>query len=476
MVGLPKMFIDIVTAVSFVELHTLMFLCMFFRPRFQDGWKCTKNFCQKVYHPTNEKIYQSYSRCSLLCLGPQIWPHPIGHTEFTARIVALSTSKLEYKLKTVSSESLERYLAEALKLFIGDLAKLEASGKQYKTRTLDLDIKKMNIQIEVESDADPRMRLNTEEAYRLTLETIENSVVIKVTSSSFCGVRHGLETLAQMILLDESTGYLITVANAEVKDAPSYKYRGLMIDTGRNYIPLEDLLRTIDGMATVKMNTFHWRISDSTSFPLFLPKLPLLFEYGAYDRSMIYTKDDVKTIVKRAGVRGIRVLIEIALPGPVGKAWTWSPSVSCPSQNNDTCDNVLCTYLNIQDSVKNVLQDLYEEIIEVTQVDDIFHLSNGLFSLANCFNLLSNRDGFLDRALDSLKRANKGFLPKLPIIWYTTHLSKPFEAKAWERFGVQLNEWKPNPSEQFLTKFRVIHSSKWDLSCEMRKQRCRKYR
>lgn len=429
-----------------------------------------------MYEPANKKIYLSHSRCTLQCTGPQLWPHPIGSTEFGTQVIALATNKLEYKLNTVSSESVQRYLAEALKLFIGDLAKLEILGKRFETKASDVNVKKLNIHIDVQSDADPRLRLNTEEAYRLTIETIENQVFIKISSSSFCGVRHGLETLTQMILLDESTGYLICVSKADVRDAPSYKYRGLMIDTGRNYLPVGELLRTIDGMATVKLNTFHWRISDVTSFPLFLPKLSRFFEYGAYDRSMIYTKDDVETIVKRAGVRGIRVLIEVAAPGPVGRAWSWSVGTSCPSKNNDSCDNILCTILDTSYSVMNVLQELYQEILEMTHVDDIFHMSNGAFSLANCYNLMNKRDGFLDKALDSLKRANKGFMPKLPIVWYTQYLSKDYESRTWERFGVQLNEWKPKPVKQFLAKFKVIHSSRWELSCEMQKQRCRRYR
>jgi beta-hexosaminidase Fdl len=442
-----------------------------------NAWLCEKNFCQKIYQLSNISIFfTSLSRCSLLCMGPQLWPHPIGYTYFSKKLVALSTNKLEYKFQSVPSENVHQYLAEAFKLFIGDLIRLEKVDTR-SHEDIDLTVKKMNIIIDVETDPDPRVRYNTDESYTLKVETFTSQVLIQIMSPSFCGVRHALETLSQMILLDQSTGSLITLSNSLVKDAPSYKYRGLMIDTARNFIPVVDLIRTIDAMATVKLNTFHWRISDATSFPLYLPEVPQLFEYGAFDRSMMYTKKDVKSIVRRAGVRGIRVLMEVAAPGPVGRAWSWSPDVTCPKKSdNFTCNNILCLRLRMTDSIFDVLQTVYAQIIDLTKVDDVFHLSDGLFSLSSCYFLIDDREGFLDKALERLKLANRGFLPKLPIVWYTTHLTRDLEAMAWDKFGVQLNNWVQNPGEQFLHKFRVVHSSRWDLSCIMKKQRCTKYR
>ncbi|CAB3254630.1 unnamed protein product [Arctia plantaginis] len=446
---------------------------------YPNSFICKNNLCQKVYVPTYEEIYLSLSRCVLQCMGPQLWPYPIGFTLYSRNLIALATSKLEYKFQSVPSEAVHSYLAEAFKLFIGDLAKLEKFDAKPKNEnsTKDLQIKKMNIQLDVESDADPRVKVDTDESYSLKLDIVNNVAMIRIASPSFCGVRHGLETLSQMILLDETSGYLITVDHIIVKDAPSYRYRGLMIDTGRNYIPVPDLMRTIDAMSTCKLNTFHWRISDATSFPLHIPTIPQLSQYGAFSRNMIYTKENVQALVKRAGIRGIRVLIEVAAPGPVGRAWSWSPDASCPTKtSNYSCNNVLCLRLTMRESIMDVLQTIYSEIIQMTGVDDIFHLSDSLASMVSCFFLIEERQGFLEKALERLRIANKGFLPKLPIIWYSMHLAKYNEAKNWERYGVQLAEWLPNPSDQFMSKFKVIHSSRWDLSCEVKKLRCKKYR
>ncbi|XP_049881967.1 chitooligosaccharidolytic beta-N-acetylglucosaminidase-like [Pectinophora gossypiella] len=441
------------------------------------AWHCNNSLCIKVYQPQNRSdTYTALSRCILICSGPQIWPHPIGLTYFSKDLVALATDRLEYKFVSIPSDVVNQYLAEAFKLFLGDLARLERIDVKNRNRSRDIQVKKMVLMIEVESDYDPRMRMNTDESYNLKLEADSERIKINIVSPSFCGVRHGLETLSQIILLDQSSGYLITVSEAVIKDSPSYRYRGLMLDTARNYIPLPDILRTIDAMATCKLNTFHWRISDSASFPLLLPTLSNLFEYGAYDRSMVYSKDDVKTVVNRAGVRGIRVLIEVAIPGPVGRAWSWSDDATCPMKNdNYTCDNVICLRLKMRERVFDVIQHIYSEILEMTRVDDIFHMSDSVFSLSNCYYLINEREGFLEKALERLKLANKGFLPKLPVIWYTSHLNQEVEARFWDRYGVQLHAWPTQP-DRSLAKYKVIHSSRWDLSCEIKKQRCTKYR
>ncbi|VVC96214.1 unnamed protein product [Leptidea sinapis] len=441
-------------------------------------WECKEKLCQKVirFTTTTENVFSSMSRCILLCSGPQLWPIPIGFTYFSDSIVTVSTRKLEYKFQAVPSDSVQQYLSEAFKLFLQELTNLENIDKMSWNKTKDDSVKKMIIQIEVESDSDPRLRLDTEEAYMIKIDTIGSHVWVRINGVSFCGVRHGLETLGQLILLDQDTGRLITFSKAIVKDAPAYKYRGLMIDTGSNFIPLQDLMRTVDAMASCKLNTLHWRISSVTSFPLQLSNVPIINEYGPYDRSMVYTKSDVKSLVQHAELQGVRVVIEVTLPGPVGRPWSWLAEASCPRKDyNHTC-NTLCLRLPMLPGVFDIIQEIYTEILQLTNVKDVFHLSNGIFTMVNCFGLMEDREGFLEKALYRLRVANGGILPKLPIIWYTPFMTNAYDMKTWERLGVQVMDWDPNSSEHSLRNFRVIHSSKWDLSCEMKRKRCTKYR
>lgn len=376
-------------------------------------WQCKNDVCERVKRQRGSRkqnLHLSLSRCILLCTGPQIWPQPIAYTSFSKTIVGLATNRMEYKFQNIPSEAVNQHLGEAFKLFLAELARLERVDMQNrKNFTKDFDVKKLTILINVESDPDPRIRLNTDEAYYLKIETLTKKVKVSITSTSFCGVRHGLETLSQLMLLDQSTGYLITLSSLHIKDSPTYKYRGIMLDTGRNYLPVKDLVRTVDAMASCKLNTLHWRVSDAASFPLLLPGLENLVRYGAYDSSMIYTEEDVKRVVDRAAVRGIRVVMEVAMPGPVGRAWSWSEEAICPKKiNNETCGKENCIRLRLSKKMFSYLKKIYSYIIEMTGVDDVFHLSDGMFSLSNCNHFLHSREHFLDKALDVLKTANKG--------------------------------------------------------------------
>lgn len=66
------------------------------------------------------------------------------------------------------------------------------------------------------------------------------------------------------------------LTGAKIRDRPAYPHRGLMLDTARNFIPVPDILRTIDAMASSKLNVFHWHITDTQSFPMESPRVPQL--------------------------------------------------------------------------------------------------------------------------------------------------------------------------------------------------------
>ena len=62
-------------------------------------------------------------------------------------------------------------------------------------------------------------------------------------------------------------------------------------------MPVPVLKELIDGLGQVKLNAFHWHITDSQSFPLVLPREPRLAQYGAYWDGVAYTTDDVEQVV-----------------------------------------------------------------------------------------------------------------------------------------------------------------------------------
>jgi hexosaminidase len=98
-----------------------------------------------------------------------------------------------------------------------------------------------------------------------------------------------------------------------IDDSPRFPWRGLMIDVSRHFIPLDVLKRNLDGMAAVKLNVFHWHLSDNQGFRVESKKFPKLQEMGS--DGLYYTQDEVRDLIAYARERGIRVVPEFDMPG-----------------------------------------------------------------------------------------------------------------------------------------------------------------
>ncbi|KAJ3029356.1 UNVERIFIED_CONTAM: hypothetical protein HDU68_012422 [Siphonaria sp. JEL0065] len=134
-----------------------------------------------------------------------------------------------------------------------------------------------------------------------------------IVADNKVGVIYALQTLSQLITASGS----IVLAN--ITDEPRFEYRGLLLDTARNYFSVKDLKRVLDGMAHSKMNVLQWHLYDSQSFPIDWDMYPMIHENSAYrDKKggmKLYRKKDVKEIVEYAYERNIRVIPELELPG-----------------------------------------------------------------------------------------------------------------------------------------------------------------
>jgi len=150
------------------------------------------------------------------------------------------------------------------------------------------------------------------EGYTLTIPADGSAASLKANST--LGLFRGLTTFGQLWYDLQGTTYTLA-APFNIVDSPAYPYRGFLLDTARNYFPVADIKRTLDAMSWVKINTFHWHVVDSQSFPLVIPGFTELSKSGAYSASQVYTPNDVKDIVQYAAARGIDVMVEIDTPG-----------------------------------------------------------------------------------------------------------------------------------------------------------------
>ncbi|KAJ7465078.1 glycoside hydrolase family 20 protein, partial [Mycena latifolia] len=176
------------------------------------------------------------------------------------------------------------------------------------TLTLQNTLPVLSISAEAVKDV-----LNRSEGYTLSIPSDGKPAVLSANST--LGLFRGLTTFSQFWYDLDGVTYTNVGPVSIVKDAPAYPYRGFMLDTARNFFPVVDIKRTLDAMSWVKINTFHWHIVDSQSFPLSLPDFPELAQKGAYSASELYTPTDVQDIVAYAAARGIDVLMEIDTPG-----------------------------------------------------------------------------------------------------------------------------------------------------------------
>ena len=132
----------------------------------------------------------------------------------------------------------------------------------------------------------------------------------KLTAPTPLGAIHGLQTFLQLV--NVSPGGFAAPA-VTIQDKPRFPWRGLMIDSARHFIPLDVIRRNIDGMEAVKMNVFHWHLSENQGFRVESKKFPKLHEMGS--GGLYYTQEEMRDLIAYARDRGIRVVPEFDMPG-----------------------------------------------------------------------------------------------------------------------------------------------------------------
>ncbi|KOB74197.1 Beta-hexosaminidase [Operophtera brumata] len=448
----------------------------------QLSWICRDQRCERL--PASEtSVLQSLQTCNMLCSSTQLWPQPTGPVSFATTAAPVKASSFKLQILATPSSDVTEHLSEAFALMLEELRVLESSSASWHTNLGAPRV--VTVRVIVNGSGDPRMRLDTDESYKLQLKPEGSELVADISAYSFCGARHAFETLSQIVWFDPYAGSLLILEAAKVTDAPTFPFRGLLLDTSRNFYSVGDITRTIDAMASCKLNTFHWHVSDSQSFPLQLESVPQLAQYGAYGPGAVYTTDDIRAIVKHAKLRGIRVLLEVDAPAHVGRAWSWGPAAGlgdlayCVEVEpwNAWCGEPPCGQLNPRNKhVYSLLEKVYAEIIQLTGVDDLFHLGGDEVS-ERCwlhhFNDSNPMDLWLDftqNALRALVRANRGKAPELTLLWSSGLTRTPYLEKLdYRRLGVQLwgsSRW-PESRAVLDHGIRAVlsHVDAWYLDC-----------
>lgn len=156
---------------------------------------------------------------------------------------------------------------------------------------------------------------------------------IKVVGSDVSGVANGLQSLASLVKLGEST-----VPQAQIIDEPLFEFRGILVDVARNFHSKDFILRLLDQMAANKLNKLHLHLGDDEGWRLEIPSLPELTEVGAkrcfdvQEQNCLmpqlgagidsttpvngfYSVADYQEILRAASARHIQVIPSLDMPG-----------------------------------------------------------------------------------------------------------------------------------------------------------------
>lgn len=170
-----------------------------------------------------------------------------------------------------------------------------------------------NFFINTDGPSDRVQRIREDESYKLVV----TPEAVHLSAANPLGILHGLQTFLQLVRVTPS-GF--SAPAVTIRDWPRFPWRGLMIDTSRHFMPLSVIKQNLNAMEAVKMNIFHWHLSDDQGFRAQSKVYPLLQEKGS--DGLYYTQAEIRGIISYARDRGIIVVPEFDMPAHTA---SWFP-------------------------------------------------------------------------------------------------------------------------------------------------------
>lgn len=213
----------------------------------------------------------------------------------------------------------------------------------------------------------------------------KNDACISISASTEAGAYYALMTIEQEAYADGKFHC------TDIQDSPKYAHRGFMLDCARHFWTVDKIKQILEIMSHLKMNVFHWHLSDDQGWRPEIKKYPLLTEKGSvrsstplslkgyavgkeprdntpYGKGCIYTQEQMRDVVAFAKERHIEIIPEIDMPGHMVAAISCYPNLSCtgePVEVGDKWgikDNILCCG---KKEVYEFAKDIIDELCEI---------------------------------------------------------------------------------------------------------------
>ncbi|PKR90508.1 beta-N-acetylhexosaminidase [Pleomorphomonas diazotrophica] len=198
------------------------------------------------------------------------------------------------------------------------------------------------------------------EDYRLDFQVDE----ILVTTADAAGRQYALTALGQLLRGARTGAGFCFPGEGHVIDRPRFSWRGCHLDTARRFFPVGDLARFLDCLAYLRLNVFHWHLTDDEAWRLEIGGYPQLTSVGSVrgpDAALppqlgdglevsggFYGHADVRALVAHARRLNIEIVPEVDIPGHSTAALAALPALADPGEPADA-------YASVQGFANNAL-------------------------------------------------------------------------------------------------------------------------
>lgn len=210
---------------------------------------------------------------------------------------------------------------------------------------------------------------------------------IKISANSDQGAFYAVQTLRQLLpeTFENSTfkDKSILIQCSTIIDEPQFTYRGMHLDVARHFFSIEFIKKYIDALAMLKMNTFHWHLTDDQGWRIEIKKYPKLQNIAAFRKETLighynsdpqkydgkpygdfYTQEQIKDLVAYAKTRHVTIIPEIEMPGHAQAAISAYPKLGCSGDQIDVAtkwgvfEDIFCPKESTFEFLENVLDEV----------------------------------------------------------------------------------------------------------------------
>jgi hexosaminidase len=201
----------------------------------------------------------------------------------------------------------------------------------------------------------------TDESYKLEI----GPKGIEIRASGQGGILYAIETLKQ-VLVQTWNGKEFNIPGMIIQDEPAFAFRGFMLDASRHFQPAATVKHVLDYMLSMKLNRFHWHLSDDEGWRVQSLKHPELNTISSFmndsdllETNNFYTLDEIRDIIAYAHERNIEIIPECDIPGHSSAILNAFPELRCPNRPDSKA------YCAGNPKSIEMIRDIFGELIDV---------------------------------------------------------------------------------------------------------------